>query len=69
MIKLRIFLIVSLLAAVLCSGAYAQPEDLPSPPELDVSEGARELEEALPEEARELLGKLDLSDPQWGRQA
>lgn len=66
MIKLRIFLIVSLLAAVLCSGAYAQPEDLPSPPELDVSEGARELEEALPEEARELLGKLDLSDPQMG---
>lgn len=63
----RILLISAALAALLCSGAAAE-EIKPLPPEINQSGETEKVTNALPEQAGELLGELDLTNPQMGEE-
>lgn len=65
---LRRILVISALCAALCGSALAvdEYEYEAAPPQIKDSGETEKLESALPEEARELLGKLDLTDPHMG---
>ena len=63
---LKKILLCGLLSLVFITGAWAAPEEEFCPPEIGQNREMGKIEKALPEEAREALGALDLTDPQMG---